>query len=354
MKIAKVLGIIFVLMVIGALVLLPKTIDVKVEKEIDIKVDVAFTLIWNMQNWTAWSPWDKMDSTRLHSYIQGDANTRIGGEDQFTTLMPEYSNGKHVIVDAKINEYIVMDVYLDKMSMEEPVYRYRFDFEPSSEVGGVGTKVTWSMTDTANFFKIQERILTISINEQFTKLFNEGLDNLVSIAKEKEIFFQFQRFDIQPNNMSSAVVSEVNTSTDRDSIEYYYSVVGKRVFEFIQQNNIRLMEPPIIIYPKWDKVNKVATVQYGFTISANQKASIIDKLPKELKIVDIGSPLLATNDVLPHQNDIEFYYDLVNKYLAIKKFDIVGPRMERYMSNPEIPQMPRHVVIMYPIIQSGK
>lgn len=354
MKIVRVLGIIFVLMVIGALVLLPKTIDVKVEKELDVNVDVAYTLIWNMQNWTGWSPWDKMDSTRLHSYIQGDATTRIGGEDQFTTLMPEYSNGKHVIVDTKINEFIIIDVYLDKMSMEEPVYRYRFDFEPASEVGGKGTKVTWSMTDTANFFKIQERFLTISLNEQFTKLFNEGLDNLVSFAKEEEIYMQFQRFDIQPNNMVNAIVGEVTTTTDRDSIEYYYRKIGKSVFEFIQINNIRLMEPPLLIYPKWDKENKTATVQYGFSITANQKATLMDKLPKEFKIVDVGSPMLATNDVLPHDHDIDYYYDLMDKYMAIKKFDIVGPRMERYMSNPEIPGMPRHVIIMYPIIQSGK
>lgn len=354
MKIARVIAIVFVLTVIGALVLLPKTIDVKVEKDLDVNVDVAYTLIWNMQNWVGWSPWDKMDSTRLHSYIQGNANTRIGGEDQFTTLMPEYSNGKHVIVDAKINEYIVMDVYLDKVSMDEPVYTYRFDFQPSSEVGGKGTKVTWSMTDTANFLAIQDRMRIPELNENFSKVFNEGLENLVSFAKEQEIYLQFQRFDFQPNNMVNALVGEVTTTTERDSIEYYYSRIGKSVFEFLQKNNIRLMEPPLLIYPNWDVKNNIATVQFGFSITANQKASLIDKLPKEFKIVDVGSPMLATNDVLPHDHEIEFYYDLMEKYMAIKKFDIVGPRMERYMSNPEIPGMPRHVVIMYPIIQSGK
>jgi hypothetical protein len=350
MKIAKILGIAFILMVLGALILLPRAIDVKVEKTLDVEKDVAYTLIWNMQNWVAWSPWDKMDSTRKHSYVQGNVKNRIGGEDRFTTSMPENSNGKHVIVDAKVNEYVIMDVYLDKVSMEEPVYRYRFDFESVSEVGGKGTKVTWSLTDTAGFFKIQERFLSMYLNENLSKLFTEGLDNLYEYSKEQEILLQFPRFDIQPNQMMNAIVTEISTSAERDSIEYYRNKIGKNIFNFLKQNSIILRDPPVIIYPEWDKINNKTTMQIGFTISPNQKLDLLEKLPENLKIVDVGSPLITTVEVLPDGKDVEYYYDLLEKYLKMKNFDIIGPRMEVYLGNIDVPGMPKHIILMYPII----
>lgn len=355
MKIVKFLGIAFILFVIGALILLPRAIDVKEEKVIDANLEVTYTLVWNMQNWIGWYPNYLKDSTVLHSYTQGNVETRIGHIDEFSTTLPNMSSGKHVIVDAAIDKYIIIDVYFDKVSKDEPIYRYRFDFEPASEVGGDGkTKVTWSMTDTAKFLAIQERLLASALNEDLSKMFKEGLENLYNYAEEQELFFQFQRYDVQPNMMNNALIYEVETTTDRDSIEHHYAIAGRKVFELLQQEGIRIMEPPLLIYPKWDTVNNKATVQYGFSITSNQKANLEGKLPEYLKIVDVGSPGLATVDVLPHDKPIEHYYDVLEKYLDLKNVDIVGPRMERYMSNPEIPNMPRHVVIMFPIMSRNQ
>lgn len=352
MKAAKILGIAFVISVIGALILLPSSLDVKEERVINIKKDVVFTIVWNMQNWTGWSPWDLNDSTRLHSYFQGDVETRIGGYDEFTTTLPQFSNGKHVIVDAKPTDYVVIDVYIDKVSTEEPVYQFRFDFEEITEVGEPGTKVTWTLiSENANFLNIQDRIRIPQLNQDFSKLFQEGLENIAKFGKEYEIFIQFQRFDITPNMMKHAIVKEIQTTTDRDSIEHNFNIVGKEVFNFILESNIRLREPPVIIYPEWDVTNNKAKVQYGFVITDNQKANVIDKLPEGLKIVDIGSPGLVTLDILPHEHPIDYYQYLLETYLEIKEVDIVGPRIERYMNNLEVKSMPTHLIMMYPIIK---
>ncbi len=351
MKAIRILGIAFIIVVLGALILLPSTIEVKEDKVINVKKDVVFTLVWNMQYWQGWSPWDLNDSTRLHSYKQGDVVTRIGGVDEFTTTLPQYSNGKHVIVDSKPNDYVVFDVYVDKVSTEEPVYQFRFDFEETSEVGEAGVKVTWTMTsDKANFLNIQDRIRIPQMNEDFSKLFQDGLDNLEKFAIDQEVFTQFQRYEVVQNAMKHALVKEIEITTDRDSIEHYHGILGREVYKVIEENQIRNMEPPLIIYPKWDVANNKATVQYGFAISSNQKANLMDKLPDGIKVVDIDSPGLVSIDIVPEEHPIDYYQYLLEKYLKMNNVEIIGPRMERYMNNLEVEFMPTHLIMMYPII----
>jgi hypothetical protein len=352
MKAVRIIGIAFVITVLGALILLPSSLDVKEDRVIGVKRETVYLMVWNMQFWTGWSPWDLSDSTRLHSYIQGDTYSRIGAEDQFTTTLSQYSNGRHVIIDAKPDDYIIIDVYLDKVSIDEPVYQFRFDFEEITEVGEPGTKVTWTLiSEKANFLNIQDRIRIPQLNEDFSKLFQEGLANLENFSKEQEIYLQFQRFNLMPNGMKHAIVKEIQITTDRDSIEYYFNIVGKEVFNFILENNFRLKEPPVIIYPEWDVTNNKATVQYGFIINDNQKSIVMDKLPDGLKIVDVGSPGLVSIDILPHEHPIDYYQYLFEKYLELKEVDIVGPRIERYMNNLEIKSMPTHLIMMYPIMK---
>jgi len=350
MKISKIIGIAIILLFLGVLVLMPSNLDVKVEKTIETPLETVYYQVVRLPEWLGWSPWEKADSTRLHEFKQGNAETYIGGVAEWTTLLPNSSDGRYEVVDAKFGEYVVVDVYIYKASKDEKSYTFKFQFEPANETGQPGTKVTWSMTDTANFFKINERMQIPALVEQFTQQFEEGLDNLVKYAHEMELFNVFPRLDIQPNNMSYFLYSEIETEADRSILEKNYNIVARKVFEFTMEQKLQFREPPLIKIPLWDVKNNKARIQYGFVLTPIQKEKIEPILPADMKIDDISSPILISAELTMPEKPIEYYNDKLLEYIEYKGYQVVGDRMERYMSNPDIPHMPKHIVLLYPLI----
>lgn len=355
MKILRIVGIAIIILFIGALVLLPSNLDVKVEKTINTPLETVYYQIGLIPNWVRWSPWELADSTRLYDFKQGDSQTLIGGKGEWTTLLPNSSDGRYEVVDAKINEYVVIDVYIYKVSKEHKSYRFKFNFESVvSETGSPQTKVTWTMTDTAAFFKIQDRIQIPALVETFTKQFEEGLSNLETFAHEQEVFQRFQRVDIQPNLMSYFIYIEVEVEPTLSSIEESFNKVAKEVFDFTVKEKIRFREPPLIRFPKWDFKNNKATAQYGFGITPEQKNQIEGKLPKNMQITDIAAPILVDATLIMPKENLEYYNQNLLEYIKLKKLNVVGDMMLRFMHNPADPNMPKHINMMYPVIQPAK
>lgn len=352
MKFVKIIGITFVLLVIGALVILPSNLDVQVEREIDVPVETVYEQVLMLPNWIEWSPWDLSDSTRLHDFKQGHFESNIGGSLEWSTLLPNSSDGRYEVVDARRNEFIIIDVYIYKASKEEKSYRFKFEFEALGEVGATSTKIKWSMTDTAGFMKIQERIQIPGLVDQFTKQFEEGLDNLEKFSKEMDLVMLFPRLDLQPNNMSHFLYYEIEGEAKREEIEKNYTTYARKVFDYTFQQKLKFREPPLIKIPLWDTENNKSRIQFGFAISAEQKDQIEDSLPEGMKIDDIASPILISAELVMPEMPVSEYYKKLNEYIKLKNFTIVGDRMERYMSNPDEPNMPVHIIIMYPLISN--
>lgn len=350
MKILRITAIAVVLIFIGALVIMPRNMDVEVEREIDIPVETVYRQVVFLQNWIEWSPWALADSTILFDYKQGNTENFIGGEAEWSTLLPNSSDGKYVVVDAKLNEYVEVDVYIYKVSKEEKSYTFKFEFESQGEVGASSTKVKWSMSDTASFFKIQERISIPALVEEFTKQFKEGLENLSKFSREMELYDAFPRLDIQENKMTHFLYIEVEGEAKREDIEKNYTKLAKEVFEFTMQQKLQFREPPLIKIPLWDEKNNKSILQYGFSISPEQRDQIEDILPENMKVEDIASPRLIVAELFIPDKPIDFYYEKLHEYIEFKNLSIVGDRLERYMSNPDVPNMPKHIIIMYPVM----
>lgn len=354
MKILRIVGVIIVLLFIGALVLLPRNLDVKAEKVIDVPVETVFPLIAGIPNWLRWSPWELADSTRLFDFTQGDSQSYIGGKGVWTTLLPNSSDGRYEVVDTKVNQYVVVDVYFDKVSKDERAYRFRFDLVVVTETGQPQTKVTWTMTDTADFFKIQDRIQIPGMIEGLKKQFEEGLENLSKLSAEEDLFLKFPRIDLQPNLMTYMIYSEIETEPMFENIDKYFTANARPIFDFIDGLKLRFREPPVVRIPVWDTKSNKAVLQYGFVITPEQKNQIESILPKNMKIADIASPGLMNATIIMPDKPFSYYDNNLVDYIKLKKFNIVGDRILRIMHNPDMPTMPKHYVLMYPIIANEK
>ena len=355
MKILRIVGIAIILLFIGALVLLPSNLDVKVEKNINTPLETVYYQVVLIPNWLKWSPWELSDSTRLFDFKQGDSETLIGGKGEWTTLLPNSSDGRYEVVDAKKNEYVVVDVYIYKVSKEYRSYQFKFNFENVvGETGNPQTKVTWTMTDTAGFFKIQERIQVPALIESFTKHFEEGLSNLEIFAHEQEIFHRFQRVDISPNMMNYFIYSEVEIEPNISAIEKSFNKLAKPVFDFATKEKIQFREPPVIKFSKLDFKNNKAIAQFGFGINPEQKVKLEKILPNNMKIVDVASPLLVNATIIMPKESIEYFSQNLLEYVKLKKFKLIGDMMIRIMYNVDDPNMPKHFVMTYPVLPPEK
>ena len=177
MRILKIIGIVFALLVAGALVLAAMKPDTfRVERTANIKAspEKIFTQISDLKAWAAWSPYEKKDPAMKRTF--GTATSGKGA-------VYEWDGNKNVGKGRmEITEAARPSKVLIKLDFIEPFEGHNVaEFTMDGKDGA--TQVTWAMYGPANFVS---RLMGVFFNmdKMIGTDFEAGLANLKSIAEK--------------------------------------------------------------------------------------------------------------------------------------------------------------------------
>jgi hypothetical protein len=174
----KTIFIIFVVLVVAILIFASTKPDIfQVQRSITINApaDRIFNIINNHHNWSAWSPWEKLDPSMKKTFSGADSG--VGAIFEWD------GNKKAGAGRSEIMESIPPSKIIFKLDMIRP-------FEGHNTVGFVletqqdaTTKVTWSMHGQQAYFA---KLMSVFIDcgKMVGRDFDEGLANLKILAEK--------------------------------------------------------------------------------------------------------------------------------------------------------------------------
>ena len=176
MKIAKYVGIAFLVLIVGFVILValqPSKFHIERTAVVNAPADAVFPLINNFQEWSKWSPYEKLDPNLQRTFTGPEsgpgASYAWSGNDQAGA-------GMMTIMESKPNELVSIKLEFSKPF--EMVSQATFTLVPSGET----TRVTWAM-DGENNFVCKAFSLFMNMDQMVGKDFEVGLANLNTAAQ---------------------------------------------------------------------------------------------------------------------------------------------------------------------------
>jgi uncharacterized protein YndB with AHSA1/START domain len=133
----------------------------------------VFPHVNDLHNWSAWSPWAKMDPNAKTTF-EGPSSG-VGAIMRWTSANDEVGEGSMTITESRPNEQVVFR--LDFIKPFPGTNTAEFLFMPVNNQ----TLVTWSMSGKKNFI-MKAFGLFINCDKMVGGTFEQGLDNLKSVA----------------------------------------------------------------------------------------------------------------------------------------------------------------------------
>jgi hypothetical protein len=135
--------------------------------------DEPFGLVNDFHNWTAWSPWEKLDPAMKRTY---DGPSAGEGASYAWNGNNNVGEGRSTITLSRPHELIRIKLeFLRPFAATNDV---EFTFEPQ----GAQTLVTWSMTGRKNFMAKAVHLL-MNIDKICGGQFEEGLANMKAVVE---------------------------------------------------------------------------------------------------------------------------------------------------------------------------
>ena len=177
MRILKIIGIVFVLLVAGAFVLAaikPDTFRVERTASIKAPPEKIFTQISDLKAWAAWSPYEKKDPAMKRTF--GPVTAGKGA-------VYEWDGNKNVGKGRmEITEAAQPSKVLIKLDFIEPFEGHN-TAEFTMDGKGGATQVTWAMYGPANFVSKLMGVF-FNMDKMIGADFEAGLANLKSITEK--------------------------------------------------------------------------------------------------------------------------------------------------------------------------
>ena len=176
MRILKVIGIVFVLLAAGALVLAAMKPDTfRVERTASIKAppEKIFAQVSDLKAWAAWSPYEKKDPAMKRTF--GAVTSGKGAVYEWEGNK-NVGKGRMEITGAAPSKVVI------KLDFLEPFEGHN-TAEFSMDAKGEATTVTWAMYGPANFVSKLMGVF-FNMDRMIGADFEAGLANLKSISEK--------------------------------------------------------------------------------------------------------------------------------------------------------------------------
>ncbi len=170
-----------VLVALGFIVLLffivvatrPSEFRVARATTIAVPPQTVFTQVNDFHNWTAWSPWEKLDPAMQRTFAGASAGV---GAIYSWIGNKQVGEGRMTVTESRASDLIRIKLEFLKPFATTSVAE--FTFEPS----GQETVVTWSMTGRNNFIS-RAFCLFMNMDKMVGKDFEKGLTNLKALVE---------------------------------------------------------------------------------------------------------------------------------------------------------------------------
>lgn len=147
----------------------------RVERSVTIAApaEVVFGHVNDLQKWTAWSPWEKIDPGMTRTY---GASTVGAGATYAWEGNENVGAGRMTVAESTPGELIV--IQLEFLKPFESTATAEFAFAPEDG----GTRVTWSMHGENNFMA-KAMHLVMDVDGMIGGSFEQGLGDLKALSE---------------------------------------------------------------------------------------------------------------------------------------------------------------------------
>lgn len=151
--------------------------DFRVERSATMRAPAhaVFTQVNDLQNWRAWSPWEKLDPALKRTYEGPQAGT---GAIYAWQGNKDVGEGRMTIVESRPAELV--RIRLEFFKPFAATNDVHFRFQPQGE----NTMVTWTMTGQNNFFA-KVIGLFINMDRMVGGMFERGLAQMKSVVETR-------------------------------------------------------------------------------------------------------------------------------------------------------------------------
>jgi uncharacterized protein YndB with AHSA1/START domain len=166
-----------VLIVLFIAIVALRPAEFRVERSTTVRAPAAavFGQVNDLQNWRAWSPWEKLDPALKRTYEGPPAGT---GAVYAWQGNKDVGAGRMTIVESRPGELVRMRLEFYKPFAATNDVHFRFAPERD------GTAVTWSMTGQNNFFA-KAIALVINMDRMVGGMFEQGLSQMKAVVEKK-------------------------------------------------------------------------------------------------------------------------------------------------------------------------
>lgn len=164
---------VIVAILIAVIATRPADFHIERSAKIEAPASAIFPLINDLQQWTRWSPWDKLDVNMKKTYVGPQAGP---GAEYSWAGNNQVGEGRMTIEDIKENESV--SIKLEFLKPMKATNQTLFTLTPEGE----GTVVNWSM-DGKNDFIGKAFSLFMNVDQMVGADFERGLASLGDQAK---------------------------------------------------------------------------------------------------------------------------------------------------------------------------
>jgi Polyketide cyclase / dehydrase and lipid transport len=163
------------ILVVLVVVIISRPEDFSITRSTTMSVapQAVFPQVNDLHNWSAWSPWAKLDPNMKMTFAGPEAGT---GATYTWTGNGKVGEGRMTIVESRANELV--KIRLEFMKPFTATNASEFAFQPQ----GNQTAVTWSMTGKRNFM-MKAMSLVMNMDKMLGGQFEQGLAQMKAIAE---------------------------------------------------------------------------------------------------------------------------------------------------------------------------
>ena len=151
--------------------------DFRIERSATMRAPApaAFAQVNDLQNWRAWSPWEKVDPALKRHYEGPQAGTGAVYAWQGNSDVGE---GRMTITESRPAELV--RIRLEFFKPFAATNQTDFTFKPSAD----STTVTWTMTGQNNFLS-KAICLFVDMDKMVGGMFDQGLSQMKTIVERR-------------------------------------------------------------------------------------------------------------------------------------------------------------------------
>jgi effector-binding domain-containing protein len=329
LSIVKILfGVILLILVITFF--LPSKVHVERTGIVKSSPETAFQLINNLQDWTQWSPWHRLDPNMKITY--GPSKEGKGSYYEWTSEHDQVGNGKMTIAETKPVEYIKTEMNF----MENGVATGEFFLRP---VEG-GTEVKWTMDSDMGMNPIG-KLMGLFMDKWVGGDYERGLHYLDSVSQLQKP--AATKMELEMGRVESLKLMLVKgTATEAEVGKTLEGIFG-RLGELAVKEGIAITGVPVAIYE--DPSNGTYAFEAGFPISSKpSKALPADVIYKETPASEAAICHFKGNP----KSTPEAYQKMIGLIKEKGKAMAASP-MEKYLSDGDENSADMEIDIIWPV-----